>query len=70
MEDQRMSVDILEAVKRTKGFVKDQVVEYAEQNAEVFVASKLGYGDDVPERQAIKNTYIEEFTNLMYKQIC
>lgn len=64
-----MQNDILEAVKRTKDFVKHQVTEYAEQNAEVYVSSKLGLTDE-PEKQGIKNTYIEEFTNLMFKQIC
>jgi len=64
-----MNNDILEAVNRTKDFVRNQVAEYAEQNAEVYVSSKLGLTDE-PEKQGVKNTYIEEFTNLMFKQIC
>lgn len=64
-----MQNDILEAVKRTKGFVRDRVIEYAEQSAEVYVSSTMGL-EDGEEKQRIKNEYIEEFTNLMCKQIC
>lgn len=62
--------DVLEAVKSCKGIIKEKVNELAEHSAEVFVSSKLGLEDYTPEKQGIKNTYIEEFTNLMYKQIC
>ncbi len=67
--NQHMHSDILEAVKRTKDFVLSQVAEYAERNAELYVSSKLGieFEDD---KNNIKNVYIEEFTNLMFKQIC
>jgi len=63
-----MHEDILESVHRTKSFVKNQVAEYAEQCAEVYVSSKLGLTDE-PDKQGLKNTYIEEFIRLMGKQI-
>lgn len=61
--------DILEAVRGTKNFVRDQITEYAEQHAELYVSSTMGLEDGHPDKQKTKDTYIEEFRNLMFQQL-
>jgi len=52
--------DVKENAKRISSFVRNQITEYAEQNAEVYVSSTLAI-EDLEEKQRVKNEYIELF---------
>lgn len=61
--------DILECVKRESKSIRDEVIKCAEQCAEVYVSSTLGLEDGHVDKQGIKDSYIEEFKDLMFKQL-
>ena len=57
------------AVRRDKISVKMDIYEKAEQNAEVYVSSTLGFEKDSPNKYITKNKYIELFINLIKESI-
>ncbi len=57
---EQMLRDVSDNVERTKDFVKMQITEYAENNAEVYVSSILGLEDE-DEKENTKRQYIELF---------